>query len=270
MNIVIYHKNCSDGFGSALAAWTVLGDTAVYHAASHGSEPPDVTGKNVIICDFSYKYDVLEQMIEKAENLIIIDHHKTAQEDLEKIPDVNKIFNMNHSGAYLTWKYFHPNEDVPKLILHIEDRDIWTFNLPDTKPFFSRFKDVPMTFKKYSKYLDPDALASIISEGKILWKSDEKMIHDLARHSSCKLSKLKDGNYYMIAYLNSNVHMSDLGNMIVRETHPYSDFAVIWYYNDQYEDIMKGEAGKKHLAEDGARFKTKEELREYELNSWRS
>ena len=53
-NLVIYHENCNDGFGSALVAWLVFKDNASYYAASHHTKPPDVTDKNVYICDFSY------------------------------------------------------------------------------------------------------------------------------------------------------------------------------------------------------------------------
>ena len=52
VDLIIYHANCSDGFGAAYAAWKCLGKKATYHAAKHGSTPPDVAGKNVAILDF--------------------------------------------------------------------------------------------------------------------------------------------------------------------------------------------------------------------------
>jgi hypothetical protein len=36
---------------------SVLGDRAEYHPRKHGELPPDVTGKNVVILDFSFKND---------------------------------------------------------------------------------------------------------------------------------------------------------------------------------------------------------------------
>ena len=54
-NIVIYHKNCNDGFGAALVCSTILKKkNTEYHSAVHYSDPPDVKGKNVFILDFSY------------------------------------------------------------------------------------------------------------------------------------------------------------------------------------------------------------------------
>ena len=67
-NIIIYHKNCNDGFGSALVAWLKFKDDAEYFPASHYSQPPDVTGKNVYICDFSYSKNILLNMINQVYN----------------------------------------------------------------------------------------------------------------------------------------------------------------------------------------------------------
>ena len=46
----------------------------------------DVTGKDVVLVDFSYKRPVLMEMAEKANNILILDHHKTSAEDLVDLP----------------------------------------------------------------------------------------------------------------------------------------------------------------------------------------
>ena len=53
VNCVIYHADCTDGFGSAYSAWKLLGNRAEYYACKHGQTPPDVKDKNVVILDFS-------------------------------------------------------------------------------------------------------------------------------------------------------------------------------------------------------------------------
>ena len=92
-------------------------------------------------------------MIEDANSLLIIDHHITAQNDLIEIPNENKIFDMNHSGAYLTWKYMFSDDNIPMLIRYIEDRDLWKHEVPDSKYFFARFKDLPFDFNIYNELL---------------------------------------------------------------------------------------------------------------------
>ena len=98
----------------------------------------------------------------KVNKLLIIDHHKSAERELSDIPDNLKIFDMNHSGAMLTWFYFYPNVESPLLIKYIEDRDIWTKALPNTDDFHSWFCTVPREFEEYNKYLDDDLLTSMI------------------------------------------------------------------------------------------------------------
>ena len=54
VNCVITHANCPDGWGSAWAAWRLLGHDAEYIFLSHGDPPPDVRGKNVLMVDFAF------------------------------------------------------------------------------------------------------------------------------------------------------------------------------------------------------------------------
>lgn len=132
---VLYHANCSDGFGAAYAAWKKFGDAATYHAAHYGEEPPDVAGKVVFILDFSYSRDTLKAMIEAASSLTVLDHHKTAQADLEGLPGV--YFDMTKSGAVMAWEFFHPDKQVPEFLRYIQDRDLWNWKLPPQQRILS-------------------------------------------------------------------------------------------------------------------------------------
>lgn len=55
--LVIYHANCPDGFGAAVAAYCHFrqGDDCPcdFVAASFGQPPPEVTMRQVYILDFS-------------------------------------------------------------------------------------------------------------------------------------------------------------------------------------------------------------------------
>lgn len=131
--IVIFHANCSDGAGAAYAAWTKLGDAAEYIPAHYGNEPPDVTGKEVYIVDFSYPREVLLDMQQKAKSLLVLDHHKTAEADLKGLDFA--VFDMERSGCMIAWNYFRPYEYPPKSLVFIQDRDLWKFAFPETRDF---------------------------------------------------------------------------------------------------------------------------------------
>jgi oligoribonuclease NrnB/cAMP/cGMP phosphodiesterase (DHH superfamily) len=129
MDTCIYHANCYDGF---TAAWAVYQryPLATYIPAAYGDEPPDVTGQDVVIVDFSYPRDVLERMHAQAKSLLVLDHHKTAEAALDGLPYA--IFNQTMSGASMAWSYFMSGAPVPKLVQYVEDRDLWKFDLPNS------------------------------------------------------------------------------------------------------------------------------------------
>ena len=134
--LVIYHYPCLDGFTAAWAVWKAHPDWEFY-PAKHGDAPPDVTGRDVYIVDFSYKRPILLVMADWANSITILDHHKTAQEDLKDLAEetrtrIEVLFNMDKSGARLAWEYFHPGADVPELVKYVEDRDLWRFKYIDT------------------------------------------------------------------------------------------------------------------------------------------
>jgi nanoRNase/pAp phosphatase (c-di-AMP/oligoRNAs hydrolase) len=138
--LVIYHGNCADGFTAAWATWLKHPDWE-FHAARYGDPVPDVTGREVYLLDFSYKRPVMVNIIESANHVTVLDHHKTAEAELSVLqvmdPAAIKFecyFDMEKSGARLAWEYFHPLENVPNIVKYVEDRDLWRFSYSNTRP----------------------------------------------------------------------------------------------------------------------------------------
>ena len=146
---VIFHSPCFDGFGAAWAARKVFGDSAEYIATGYGKEPPDVTGDDVYILDFSYPRALLEEMHEKASSLLVLDHHKTAEADLKGLPYA--IFDMNRSGAGITWDELVGGERA-WIIDYIEDRDLWNWKLPNSREVSAFVSSLPYTFEAYDEF----------------------------------------------------------------------------------------------------------------------
>lgn len=195
--ICIYHAKCLDGFGAALAVHLAI--DCDFFAANYGDEPPEVTGRDVIIVDYSYKRPVLEQMIERCNSMVILDHHKTAKDDLEGIFNHTKIsgvFDMDKSGALLAWEWFHSDKPVPQLIQHISDRHLWRFHLPKTEEICEGL------FSKEQNFMD---WVQLIQDGK---EAIDKLAADGA---AIKARRDKDREYGDI--LNRNNLRSSLYNL---------------------------------------------------------
>lgn len=178
MSMCIYHGNCADGFGAAWVVRKALGDIEFVPGKYHEA-PPDVTGKNVMMVDFSYRRPVLLEMAEKATSILILDHHKTAEEELVDLPaNVTAKFDMNRSGAMLTWEHFFPCETPPQLLLHIEDRDLWRFALQNTRQIQANVFSYPYDFQVWDTLMDaaPEALAA---DGEAIERKHFKDIREL-------------------------------------------------------------------------------------------
>lgn len=194
--LCIYHGNCADGFGSAWVVREALGDID-FHGGVYQNDPPDVTGRHVIMVDFSYKRPVLMEMAKSAKSILVLDHHKSAAEDLGGLPDPGEnyadweyrrnevpmglaaLFDMDRSGAGITWDFFH---DVPRplLIDHIEDRDLWRFNLPKTREIQACVFSYPYDFEVWDKLMDTP-LEQLALEGEAIERKHFKDINELLK-----------------------------------------------------------------------------------------
>ena len=191
--LCIYHGNCADGFGAAWVVRKALGSDVEFHSARYGDPAPDVTGKNVIIVDFSYKYDVLVALADKAASVLVIDHHKTAMADLVDVPlaelhyeahqknstgKLHALFDMNQSGASLAWDFFFPRHQRPDLINHIADRDLWQFKLPGTREIMANLFSYPQDFAIWDR-LFADDINALRLDGVAINRQHQKTVADL-------------------------------------------------------------------------------------------
>ena len=183
--ICIYHGNCADGFTSAWVYRNYLRYCGVsqhnveYFPGVYGENPPDVTGKHVIMLDFTYKRPVILEMAKKARTILILDHHKTAQADLVDLPgNVRVEFDMTRSGAMITWDYFFEGVEPPQLLKHIQDRDLWLFKLDKTREIQANVFSYPYDFEVWDELMKMDIKAHITS-GEAIERKHFKDINEL-------------------------------------------------------------------------------------------
>ena len=193
--LVIYHGNCADGFSAAWCFWRKYGAGADYVAGVYQQAPPDVTGRDVYLVDFSYKRPVVEAMLAAANSVTLIDHHKTAIDDLLPLyevadferqalgvpPRFHWFCDLNRSGATLAWDYLFPGEDRPLLLGHVEDRDLWRFKLPGTREIQAFVFSHEYTFELWDKLMSADQveLLKMTAAGAAIERKHHKDVAEL-------------------------------------------------------------------------------------------
>jgi oligoribonuclease NrnB/cAMP/cGMP phosphodiesterase (DHH superfamily) len=180
--VVIYHDQCRDGFGSAYAAWKKFGDTASYIPRKTQQPVPDgLVDKELYILDYSYGKEDLDRLVETNRSVLVIDHHESARAAVTAFPD--NIFDINRSGAVLSWQYFHPGTEVPPLLLYVEDHDIWNFALPHHREFNAALGEYSQDFETWDQlnknFTDKDLFDSFIRHGAIIAGFEDKLIRKI-------------------------------------------------------------------------------------------
>ena len=161
--VVVYHKDCKDGFGAALVAWKKFGDEARYIPMSYGTEQDsfvDDMAKSaepppgeLYVLDFSFNTDHLRRLAKVFRKITILDHHDTARKELmeerkideqrganvwavnrqiEDLGNVSLDFDMDRAGCQLAWDHFFQpfqtiNREIsrPEFINYLGWRDLW-------------------------------------------------------------------------------------------------------------------------------------------------
>lgn len=192
--LVIYHGNCADGFSAAWCFWRKYGTGADYVSGVYQQDPPDVTGRDVYLVDFSYKRAMVEQMLKSAKTVTLIDHHKTAIDELRPLAQQLEMTNndgqgvnfgwfcdLNRSGATLAWDYLFPGEDRPLLLGHVEDRDLWRFKLPGTREIQAFVFSHEYSFEMWDKLMSADQveLLKMTAAGAAIERKHHKDVAEL-------------------------------------------------------------------------------------------
>ena len=160
--LIVYHAACRDGFCAAWVAKKAFGDIEAF-PAQYGDVPPDATGRNVYILDFSYPRDVLLRMKEQATHLQVLDHHRTAEEALRGLDFCT--FDMERSGAGLAWDVLCGGER-PWIVNYVEDRDLWRKALPFTEEVNAYISTLPFDLKEWDEvYDDIEAMYVVVESG---------------------------------------------------------------------------------------------------------
>lgn len=267
---ILYHGDCLDGFGAAYAAWRHYRSNAIYRPMHHG-EPwnmDDVAGHEVFILDFSFPPAVLEEMARVARSVTQIDHHASALNEWSAIAQSDgeayyyshpalplKIhFNLNKSGARLTWDYFHPETPAPLAIRHIEDQDMWRFALAGTRPFCRALRLMPFDLESWHALIvdtdneSTERYVDMVKSGTAIETFFQREIEGLAQGSLCGPARLRgepvdalqalrhgqaivssgDRSWLAVNGLAVNANAlfaSDLGNLLAEKG---ASFGLIW------------------------------------------
>ena len=191
--ICFYHKDCYDGIAAACAVLHRYPDAECIPIAHNNLAIPDIEGRHVIVVDFSFPLEMMREIILKAQSFIVLDHHESFAPTADTLlveqvrgdfgdKNVHIVYDITRSGAMLAWQYFHTGP-VPELIDHINDRDLWLFDLPKTREIMAAVGTRPYTLEPWMKLLTGprNPISLLIAEGNILVVKIDQDVDNILR-----------------------------------------------------------------------------------------
>ncbi|XP_013630162.1 PREDICTED: uncharacterized protein LOC106336003 [Brassica oleracea var. oleracea] len=170
---VLYHYPCHDGVFAALAAHLYFSANSIPSLFFPNTVYSPITISKLPLQDISHLYlldftgppGFVQQVSPKVNNVVILDHHKTAIESLGDVSstckNVTKVLDIGRSGATIAFDYFTQKlkeesrgncremdefKRMRRVFEYIEDADIWKWNLPESKAFNSGIIDLGIEY----------------------------------------------------------------------------------------------------------------------------
>lgn len=236
-DICLYHNNCADGTGAAYPFWRIHSGNDNFRLLPVDYDKPwpkCIKNKNVVIVDFSYKRDKLFKMSKICKSILILDHHKSAEENLtgidKELDNVSYIFDMNKSGAQISWNYCYPGIDTPWFIEYIADRDLWKWELKNSKEinkamFIGNWYNFEKLEELYIQSESKELLINkFIEQGNLLLNYEKILINNAI---NCAVKCKFEGYVVLLTTCDYSIK-SEVGNIL--SNLDGIDFSATWTY----------------------------------------
>lgn len=141
--MICIHHNDLDGRCSAAIVKKFAGEKVSFIEADYKDPAPlgKIAGEDVVIVDFSYKPDVMLNIVELANSVTWIDHHPTAKDyPYQYLSGLRNFEDKKFAGCELTWMFYFPMDKMPQAVRLIGDYDKWALLMPDSKLFYEGMK----------------------------------------------------------------------------------------------------------------------------------
>lgn len=225
---MIYHQGCLDGLA---AAWCFsrMPAEVEFIPGTYQKPPPALRDRIIFLVDFSYKLDVIKELLAAGNTVTLLDHHASAIEELRSIQN-ETAFMMQRSttlksGAIIAWEYCNYGVPPPALLLHIQDRDLWQFRMQHTVEICEALYTLWPSFEEFTALVEGgnNAIQGLFEKGSLLVTKQKRNVESVLR--ACTRYIEFEGD--QIPIVNAPHFLaSDIGNELAI-AHPFS----ITYYD---------------------------------------
>jgi hypothetical protein len=256
--LIIHHANCLDGIAAAWCFWDRFDQDVDLLPAQYGDAPPPaemIDGREVYIVDFSYEPEELVLLAGLATQVHVFDHHESAVRKLDVYQEANALpdnlkltLDTTKAGCILAWNYLYPPADsiIPDILLAIADRDLWLFELEDTRAICAALYSYTPTVQLLAIHIDDPMGAMVLkAEGEPLLRQQANQIQQLIEKG---LIGIELGGYYIPAINAPMFLASELGATILLKESLAPYVAIYQREEHKWKFSLRGRKGEVNVA----------------------
>lgn len=225
---IVYHRPCVDGFAAAWAArFGITRDYPTAAVSYIGAAPNQRLNLDrvapVYFLDLCPQKKFLLELLDAGHEVVVIDHHKTAVEDVVGMvhPNLRLIMDQSHSGAVLSWNYFNPGVEPPIAFRWIEDRDLWKNAIPESEAAVETLLAYDYDFDTWDKLIVDEA--RLLAESTPLLALKRKRIGEIVSRAY-----FTNVGGYDVPVVNADFYLNEVLT-VLSDKYPDSPFAAAWY-----------------------------------------
>ena len=227
--VLVLHHDDEDGFMSAAVIDSYIDDICTddteeseFKAVQYGQEVPWelINGDtNVIIVDFSYKAEILDEINSKAKSLFVFDHHSNNSDEVINHPRM--IFDTASGCCLNIFNLLFKGMNTPDVLRAVGSRDVWDFSWKHTKAissgFIATYDNKDIESYRRSLTLDEGAITQIASVGQILVNQTQQVSEQMAKKAiPVTISRMSVEFEFMA--INMSMMHSEIGEAIYTST----------------------------------------------------
>jgi oligoribonuclease NrnB/cAMP/cGMP phosphodiesterase (DHH superfamily) len=273
--VVYFHSGCMDGFAAAYIYNLFNKHKKLrFEPIAAGQETKYAEDVDLVFLDVAPHVAQLDNLMSnRYGNILLIDHHqKTAETFIDALANkyANKIgtkitivFSITRCASVLTLEYLSARPRTIKEINapvvegtyiygaqlcteFIEDRDLWTWKLENSKEVSAylfhvlrlpnKHEYMAQAFEKFDIIIEAFAYSfgapqKYIDGGSLLLENNEKLYKQIAgTHKICTLTT-SSGKTYRVAHVQTRLFRSEVGNYLLELHKDAIDCSVCWHYD---------------------------------------
>ena len=284
---VFYHAD-ADGFTAAWVAHQKLGDgleddEIVYESRQHGQGIKMANGvrpwspddweidkdHEVFFLDFTPPADELRAWADAAGRVTVIDHH-----DVDEIDHPNIVYvspsTYPMSGCQLAFLHFtyddEPRPPLPPLVNYVGDRDLWRFELADSRAINAVIQQVFLAGPSFDDWSNLAKRIDIrrdktVSIGEALLAQQDWACKAIAATATDKILREPDNGpawvtrTFFVPVVSAPMWHSEIGE-VMRVNASADAFVIVWYQDSdgKCHYSLRSDEGRADVGEVARRF----------------